>query len=239
MHRCWCRADTTCEQLRGFDYFCTSECCAAYTQATREISPDLGSVAWPVVIRISSYLETDLHPDPFYKVNSASDTAGACHRGTGPAGYYGAEKTECDAPFSLINATFQWIEDNLKDTIDFVVWTGDSARHDNDEEHPRSEEQVLGLNRKLVEKFREVFGRTDSHRPEIGPFQIPIVPTFGNNDILPHNIFSKGPNTWTKRYSQLWGDIIPEEQRHAFGRGGWFYVEVIPNKLAVFSLNTL
>lgn len=181
----------------------------------------------------------DIHPDPFYKINSSTDASGACHRGQGSAGYYGAEKTECDAPFSLINATFQWVAENLKDTIDFVIWTGDSARHDNDEEYPRSEEQVLGLNQLLVDKFVEVFGSTDTGRSGNTAFRIPIIPTFGNNDILPHNIFSKGPNTWTKRYAQLWSDFVPEEQRHAFGRGGWFYVEVIPNKLAVFSLNTL
>ena len=70
-------------------------------------------------------------------------------------------------------------------------------------------------------------------------FKIPIVPTLGNNDILPHNIFSPGPNQWTHEYLSMWRRLIPEEQRHSFTRGGWFYVEVIPNKLAVFSLNTL
>ena len=33
--------------------------------------------------------------------------------------------------------------------------------------------------------------------------------------------------------------MIPEEQRHSFARGGWYYVEVMPNRLAVFSLNTM
>lgn len=32
---------------------------------------------------------------------------------------------------------------------------------------------------------------------------------------------------------------MPQEQRHSFARGGWFFSEVIPNRLAVFSLNTL
>lgn len=82
-----------------------------------------------------------------------------------------------------------------------------------------------------------MFGKKDDRTNT--DFAIPIVPTFGNNDILPHNIFVKGPNRWTKTYSQVWRSFIPEEQRHQFDRGGWFYVEVIPNRLAVFSLNTM
>lgn len=183
----------------------------------------------------------DFHPDPFYRVNSSTKGEAACHRGTGDAGWLGAAGTDCDTPVSLINATFKWIDANLKDSIDFVVWTGDSARHDNDEEIPRTEKQVTGLNKLLVTKFVEVFGKDDriNDTDPTNDFVIPIVPTFGNNDILPHNILSKGPNRWTKRYASIWNRFIPEEQRHAFERGGWFYVEVIPHQLAVFSLNTL
>lgn len=48
-----------------------------------------------------------------------------------------------------------------------------------------------------------------------------------------------GPNDILRTYTDIWKSFIPEEQRHSFEFGGWFYVEVIPNKLAVFSLNTL
>jgi endopolyphosphatase len=181
----------------------------------------------------------DLHPDSFYK--SGSDSDEACHSGQGTAGIYGAEASDCDSPFTLVNATFRWINNNLKDKVDFVVWTGDSARHDNDERHPRTEKEVLGLNTFLVDKFVEVFGKTDSiDDPDpTNDFVVPIVPTFGNNDMLPHNIFSPGPNKWTKNYAGVWGKFIPQEQLHSFARGGWFFTEVIPNKLAVISLNTM
>lgn len=122
-----------------------------------------------------------------------------------------------------------------------MIWTGDSARHDNDEEIPRTIEQVEGLNKLLVTKFVEVFGK-DANINDTDPtndFIMPIVPTWGNNDVLPHNILAPGPNRWTKSYLDIWAKFIPEEQRHGFDRGGWFFVEVIPNKLAVFSLNTL
>lgn len=175
---------------------------------------------------------TDFHPDDFYKIHTSTAQDHACHSGKGPAGTYGAETTDCDAPISLVNATFDWIEANLRHDIDFVVWTGDSARHDSDESIPRSPAQVLGTNRMLATKFAETF--TDA---EAGA--VPVVPNFGNNDILPHNILLPGPNKWFSYYADIWKKFIPEEQRHSFEFGGWFYVEVIPNKLAVFSLNTL
>jgi len=191
--------------------------------------------------RLTSCRAADFHPDPFYKVYSSVDEDGVCHRGHGPAGYYGAETSDCDSPISLINATFDWIRDELKDSIDFVIWTGDSARHDNDEKIPRNVQQVTQLNQLLVDKFYEVFGK-DQQEPDDDPTNdlvIPVIPTFGNNDILPHNIFERGPNLWTRRYLDIWRNFIPEVQKHSFDQGGWFYVEAIPGHLAVVSLNSL
>ncbi|KAJ9663773.1 Endopolyphosphatase [Coniosporium apollinis] len=184
---------------------------------------------------------TDFHPDPYYETYSSTEKDVACHRGNGPAGLYGAETSDCDTPLSLVNATFKWIDENIKDTVDFVIWTGDSARHDNDEELPRSEHQIIEQNELLVSKFVEVFGH-DENANDTDPtndFIVPIVPTFGNNDMMPHNIFLEGPNRWTMKYLDVWRQFIPEEQRHQFQRGGWYYTEVIPNRLAVFSLNTM
>lgn len=184
---------------------------------------------------------TDIHPDPFYRQGTDPDGEHPCHGGKGDAGYFGAEKRDCDTPFSLVNATFDWIKDNIKDEIDFVIWTGDSARHDNDEQIPRTNKQVEQLNNFVVSKFDEVFGKPDNrHDPDpTNDFVVPIVPTYGNNDILPHNVFTAGPNKWTRKYLTIWEQFVPQEQRHSFAKGGWFFTEVIPNKLAVFSLNTL
>lgn len=177
----------------------------------------------------------DIHPDPHYKFHSSTAEEDACHRGNGTAGYYGAETTDCDTPFALVDETFKWIEENLRDKVDFAIWTGDSARHDSDERIPRDEKEVLNTNRWVANKFVRTF-RSDNPRKNLA---IPVIPTFGNNDILPHNILLAGPNKWLKAYTDVWGSFIPEEQRHGFERGGWFWVEVIPKKLAVFSLNTL
>ncbi|KAJ4296767.1 Endopolyphosphatase [Kalmusia sp. IMI 367209] len=182
---------------------------------------------------------TDFHPDPFFKTYSSTEANAACHRKHGPAGYYGAETSGCDSPISLVNATMDWIKHNIADDVDFVLWTGDSARHDNDEKLPRTQEQVVEQNEFMVQKLAEVFGNGDDAKNPTKDFKIPIVPTFGNNDIMPHNILLAGPNKWTVKYLDIWRGFIPEAQRHQFQQGGWFSVEVIPEKLAVVSLNTL
>ncbi|KAK5987380.1 Endopolyphosphatase [Cladobotryum mycophilum] len=175
---------------------------------------------------------SDFHPDEFYKVHTSTEEGIACHRGTGLAGTYGAEKTDCDTPYTLVNATFKWIEENIRDSVDFVIWTGDSARHDSDEQTPRHEPEVVRSNRFIANKFVDTFSTDDQ-------LSVPIIPTFGNNDFLPHNVMYAGPNKWLQHYTDIWHRFIPEEQRHSFGFGGWFSVEVIPNQLAVFSLNTM
>ncbi|KAF1816997.1 Endopolyphosphatase [Eremomyces bilateralis CBS 781.70] len=184
---------------------------------------------------------TDIHFDPHYKVGSDIGRDETCHHGSGHAGFYGTPKSSCDTPENLINATFAWIQEHLRDEVDFVVWTGDSARHDNDEKFPRHQKQIVAQNEFVVEKFREAFGKPEDwdDNDSTNDFLVPIVPTFGNNDVLPHNILLEGPNFWTERYLKIWKQFIPGEQRHQFQRGGWYYVEVIPDKLAVFSLNTL
>ncbi|XDG07137.1 hypothetical protein ABKA04_006752 [Annulohypoxylon sp. FPYF3050] len=175
---------------------------------------------------------TDLHPDEYYKVHTSTEENIACHRGHGPAGTYGAETSDCDSPLALVDATLDWVTANLKDSIDFVVWTGDSARHDSDEKTPRHNKDILAMNRRIADSFVKTFSDDNG-------LVVPVVPTFGNNDIYPHNVLMPGPNDILRDYTDIWQSFIPEDQRHSFEFGGWFYVEVIPNKLAVFSLNTL
>lgn len=222
----------------------------------------------------------DLHPDNHYVPNAP--TSNACHTPlvdpTDPdeaseilkrpkaedgvfdtAGDYGAPASNCDSPHSLVNATFDWIKANLMNPnnddmgIDFVIWTGDSARHDNDIQRPRTEREILSLNELMVEKMYETFGNKDGVDDDdpTNDFLVPVVPTLGNNDILPHNIFFPGPSVLTREYLDLWKSFVPEDQFHTFDRGAYFWKDVVPgNKngekdqlehggLAVISLNTL
>lgn len=91
----------------------------------------------------------------------------------------------------------------------------------------------------MSQKWVDLFGTRDIPDRSASRLSVPVIPTFGNNDILPHNIFRTGPNAWTKTFNEIWADFIPEDQRHSFVQGGWFTSEVIPGKLAVISLNTM
>ncbi|KAF9174012.1 Endopolyphosphatase [Mortierella sp. AD011] len=148
-------------------------------------------------------------------------------------GYYGLPNTICDSPLALADATLSWIDQNLVGSIDFVVWTGDNARHDSDNTHPRTQEQINQMNDAMAKKFLEAFPRGPDGK------RIPVVPCIGNNDIYPHNIMYPGPGPVLQHYSQIWSEFIPEDQINTFRRGGYYMSEVVPGKLSVFALNTL
>ncbi|CAB4389383.1 unnamed protein product [Rhizophagus irregularis] len=191
---------------------------------------------------------TDFHPDPNYVSNVTArsrchevfqDTKRPQHMKKGISGPWGAPATVCDSPFSLIDTTFEWLENNWKNKLDFVIWTGDNARHDNDDNFPRKPEEVFMLNRMIAEKFLKTFGDENNFRKKRGPYFIPIIPSIGNNDIHPNNIISSGPNDVLTILYNIWSPFIPKGQHKTFLNGGYFYTEVIPNKLMVVSLNTL
>jgi endopolyphosphatase len=80
---------------------------------------------------------TDFHPDPYYVSNVTArsrchgrfqENKRPNHMKKGISGPWGAPATVCDSPLSLIDATFDWLEKNWKNKIDFVIWTGDNAR---------------------------------------------------------------------------------------------------------------
>jgi hypothetical protein len=116
---------------------------------------------------------TDLHPDPFYLAGVAATHA--CHRarkakkGAARSGAWGAPASGCDAPLRLVNATLAHLAREWADAVDFVVWTGDSARHDNDRRHPRTPREIYDLNRMVAGWMREAFTRRG----------IPVIPSIG------------------------------------------------------------
>ncbi|CED83970.1 Acid sphingomyelinase and PHM5 phosphate metabolism protein [Phaffia rhodozyma] len=144
-------------------------------------------------------------------------------------GRWGNGPSDCDAPLSLMNLTFDWLEKEWADKVDFVIWTGDNARHDIDRTHPRTPKEIFELNRMVAARMDKVFTSRG----------VTVVPSLGNNDIYPHNILTAGPNSVTNEFLDIWKHYIPAEQYHVFQRGAYFTSEVIPDKLAVISLNTL
>ena len=196
---------------------------------------------------------TDLHPDPHYKHGSA--VSAACHHnkpkpkkpdGKQRAGWWGTALSDCDSPPRLVESSLAWASQNLLSSsfassatengtdasaadlgLDFIIWTGDSARHDNDNKLPRSSKEIFELNRWTLSQLESAFPG------------VPLIPTVGNNDIFPHNILFPGPNAVTKEYVSIWQDHIPEYEFHTFEQGGYYVKEILPNKLAAMSLNTL
>ncbi|BGP17928.1 hypothetical protein JCM10213_003936 [Rhodosporidiobolus nylandii] len=149
------------------------------------------------------------------------------------AGYWGLPISDCDTPLTLINATFDWLKENFRGEVDFVVWTGDNARHDIDTRLPRSLPEILDLNSYILDRMRDAFGEETT-----------LVASIGNNDIYPHNVMFPGPSKITNSFLSLWTSspsLIPEHQQHTFARGGYYshHPPQLKDELLLVSLNTL
>ncbi|KAI9302503.1 Metallo-dependent phosphatase-like protein [Cunninghamella echinulata] len=72
---------------------------------------------------------------------------------------------------------------------------------------------------------------------------IPVIPSLGNNDVVPHNQMidgdlDKNTNQLLKYYFDLWQDWIPQDQHDQFQLQGSFIHTIAPH-LKVLSLNTM
>lgn len=77
----------------------------------------------------------------------------------------------------------------------------------------RTWQEIKSLNAKAVDYAKRSFYAQ----------QVIIVPSFGNNDIYPHNTLDYNTNTneILDFYSVLWSPFIPKSQVAQFRRGGW------------------
>lgn len=70
---------------------------------------------------------------------------------------------------------------------------------------------------------------------------IPVIPSFGNNDVFPHNQIG-GPDKDSDLlsfYEQMWRPWIPKNQRSTFKQGGGYYIVQVAPRLNVLTLNTM
>lgn len=79
-----------------------------------------------------------------------------------------ASNSACDTPLSLVNLTFDWLS-SYSNSFDFVVWSGDSARHDSDPFLSRELDEIIELNTLVADKIKRTFPGT------------PVIPAVGNN----------------------------------------------------------
>lgn len=177
---------------------------------------------------------TDFHPDQFYTPYApVQDT---CHNHTkegsarknGPlAGYWAPPpQTSCDSPTWLAEQVVKDISSGRYGPFDFILWTGDSVRHDRDNVFPRDTHEILAYNSWTMARIRDAFPN------------VPLVMSLGNNDVFPHNIYAPGPTRLSRELLRVYNDIIPEDQMHIAEMGTFYWRQVVPG-LAVISLNTL
>ncbi|KAJ2156594.1 Endopolyphosphatase [Coemansia sp. RSA 552] len=190
---------------------------------------------------------TDFHVDPGYV--EGSTVYSQCHRrppvhemrrgdGHKQTGRYGISQAKCDTPVALVNATAAHLRAQWGSSLDYIVWTGDSGRHDGDARHPRTFEEILEGNRIAASALRREFPG------------IPVVPNIGNNDISPHNELPEPGHRRARRTFQAlaeeWHGMIPDDQLPTFRHGGYFARDVIDyppgssrRGLTALSLNTI
>ncbi|KAI8390943.1 Metallo-dependent phosphatase-like protein [Radiomyces spectabilis] len=182
---------------------------------------------------------TDFHVDRYYEadtvIKSACHDAPTKHRHRKQrhgklAGFWGTPTSICDAPMRLAEHTVNYIANKWRDDIDFIIWTGDNARHDTDSTRPRTTKELLTYNWDMTNLLQKSFVRSDNTT-------IPIVPCIGNNDVHPHNKL-KPFDLQLQAYSVIWKDLIPLDQQPTFQQGGYFVVDVAPG-VRVMSLNTM
>lgn len=168
-----------------------------------------------------------MHLDPYYLVGSSFESA--CHDNAGShsgAGRLGSPESGCDSPIELINSAFNFLKTDV--VVDFVIWTGDNSRHDS-VDIPKTFDEIISTNANLTRKMENAFRR------------IPIIPSFGNNDLLPHNILpyhARGDERHLNAFGKLWEKHIPDNQMKTFNEIGCFYNDIGP-AIRVLSINTL
>ena len=131
--------------------------------------------------------------------------------------------------------------DGLKDLdkLGFILWTGDSSRHDRDRLLPKKSKSSCKENKKvmkLVLKYLPVS-------------RVPVIPSIGNWDVYPTSQLDPvNNNKALLKLWELWKPLFPHEEsrshetaaiKETFMKGGFFSREIIPNNLHVISLNTL
>ncbi|CAB4396477.1 unnamed protein product [Rhizophagus irregularis] len=172
---------------------------------------------------------TDIHFDHLYLPNS--DPSKFCHNyakksKNNKSGKFGTPQSECDSSYALINSTFFFLKENFQD-VDFIIYTGDTLRHERDSKIPLTEDYVKWSHKTIINYIMETFDID----------KIKFIPTLGNNDEWDHNQLEDGPNTLFSNLTQIWAPL-KLNLTSDFLKGGYFRQD-INSKLSVFSLNSM
>ncbi|KAI7871584.1 Metallo-dependent phosphatase-like protein [Spinellus fusiger] len=172
---------------------------------------------------------TDIHLDAYYLANS--DPSQFCHRMNkknkkNTAGQFGAVGTKCDSPASLVQASFDFMKKTMTD-IDFIIYTGDTARHDRDNAMPRTDDDVLSEHAAVTKYFQDTFNINN----------VPLIPTIGNNDMFGHNKMGE-EDPILPQLKKMWAPFNLNLTA-SFDEGGYFVQDLVPGKIKAVSVNSM
>ncbi|CEP18215.1 hypothetical protein [Parasitella parasitica] len=171
---------------------------------------------------------TDIHIDPLYLEGADPDSY--CHKHgkkrSSESGKFGALGTDCDTPQALVDATFKFLKKSVKD-IDFIIYTGDTARHDRDDNNELTQKEIIKSHTTVMKYFQKAYDTK----------HVPYIPTIGNNDGFNHNDVKKNDKIF-KKLESIW-EPLNLNLTSTFTKGGYYIQEVIKGKLSIVNLNTM
>ncbi|KAI8342778.1 Metallo-dependent phosphatase-like protein [Chlamydoabsidia padenii] len=172
---------------------------------------------------------TDIHVDPNYLAGSSPKKY--CHRKSkksskNTAGKFGALHTDCDSPIALVDASFKFMKESLQD-IDFIIYTGDTARHDRDDKIERKKSDVLDDHKTVVNYFKKTYDVST----------IKLIPTIGNNDADEHNDLTPKSSIY-KSLESIWKPF-DLNLGDTFHKGGYFVQDDVVPGLRILNVNSM
>ncbi|KAF8521566.1 hypothetical protein BU17DRAFT_87762 [Hysterangium stoloniferum] len=85
------------------------------------------------------------------------------------SGYYGTPYSSCDSSLRFENLTLDWLEREWAGEVDFVIWTEDSVRYDDDNLNPPTLTEIYAMNTYVAARMEQSFTKRG----------IPVVPLLG------------------------------------------------------------
>jgi hypothetical protein len=170
---------------------------------------------------------TDIHYDPLYY--DGPDRTEFCHRPITGDSRQPIGKRRCDSSPLFINRTLEHLAEQLTGdhSADFLVWTGDTARHDVDPTAPRTLNDVWEANDLLTRRLSQLID------PRL------IVPVIGNNDVAPVTVDNDSLPAVLNVLASAWKPMLSSQSSEQLFRRNGYFMKRISTTLSVVSMNTL
>ncbi|KAI9000245.1 Metallo-dependent phosphatase-like protein, partial [Gaertneriomyces semiglobifer] len=174
---------------------------------------------------------SDIHIDETYQ--PGTDPVTQCHRpnvddpSKNTAGTYGLLGSVCDSPHNFLDEVFAYLENDQR-KVDFILYSGDSGRHDRDAGHARTYEELLIDHQQVTDYFKGMNNFND----------IVVIPTWGNNDVAGKDQQSMN-DTLTTTLTDIWRPYgLCLDETPTWLEGGYFSLDIV-NGIKVVNLNTM